>query len=193
MNSVADNAVLAALLSAVARQDKQAFEELYNATVDKLFGLALRITQADDLAEDVISDVYLQIWQEAGKYTPERGNVLAWLSILCRSRALDRLRKHLRFSGKEELLNDETQRNDITETDWISGFERDSRLYDALLSLDAESRQLLAMAYFRDYSHQQLAQITGKPLGTIKTKIRRALNYLKQTLTTFSANPGEIE
>ena len=104
--SIDDNFELQRLITKVAIGDKQAFETLYNLTVDRLFGLALRISQSPDAAEDVLSDVYLQVWQQASQYTTDRGSVMAWLSVICRSRALDRVRKRQRIAEKEESMED---------------------------------------------------------------------------------------
>ncbi len=186
-----DNAELCDLLVAVVAQDRLAFEALYNATVDRLYGLALRISQSRDLAEDVLSDVYLQVWQQASQYSPDRGSVMAWLSMICRSRALDRVRKRQRVAEKEEAMEDERLEDGaVVAQDLLVLVEQDSALHQALLSLDAASRQLLALAYFKDYSHSELSQLTGKPIGTVKTQIRRAIIELNKVMCTETQNPG---
>ena len=191
-DSANDNLELTRSLAAVAVQDKRAFETLYNATVDRLFGLALRITQSRDLAEDVLSDVYLQVWQHAGQYSSDRGSVMAWLSIICRSRALDKVRKVQRVADKEKSFEKgQLEGNVAVEQDFLAGVEQNSALHKALLSLDAASRQLLALAYFRDYSHSELSQLSGKPIGTVKTHIRRAIIQLNKVMCTTAENPGE--
>jgi len=182
-DSIGDNTELRRLMTAVAGEDKLAFESLYNMTVDRLFGLALRICQSRDLAEDVLSDVYLQVWQQADQYIPDRGSVMAWLSIICRSRALDRVRKRQRVAEKEEAVeNHVVEDSAMVAQDLLVAVEQDSALHDALLGLDAASRQLLALAYFKDYSHSELSQLTGKPIGTVKTQIRRAIIELKKLM-----------
>ncbi len=189
--STNDNPDLSRLLSAVAAQDKLAFETLYQFTVDRLFGLALRITRSRDAAEEVLSDVYLQVWQTAGRYSAERGSVMAWLSIICRSRALDYVRKGQRIADKEEPLeNIQFEGNEAVAQDLLETVEQDSALHDALLTLDVASRQLLALAYFKDYSHSELSQLTGKPIGTVKTQIRRAIIELNKRMRSNTDNPG---
>ena len=84
---------LAELLEAVARQDRAAFETFYDATTECVSSLVLRITQKTEIAEEVMGDVYLQVWRQADRFDPTRGNALAWLTTLCRSRALDTVRK----------------------------------------------------------------------------------------------------
>lgn len=189
-NLAHDNLELSRLLSAVAAQDKFAFETLYHSTVDRLFGLALRITRSRDGAEEVLSDVFLQVWQTAGAYSAGRGSVMAWLSIICRSRALDNVRKGQRFADKEEPIeNIQFEGNEAIAHDLLETVEQDSVLHNALLTLDVASRQLLALAYFRDYSHSELSQLTGKPIGTVKTQIRRAIIELNKHMCSSTDNP----
>ena len=182
---------LGVLLAAVALKDKIAFESLYELTVDRLFGLALRITQSRGVAEEVLSDVYLQVWRTAGKYSANRGSVMAWLSVICRSRALDRIRASQRVAGKEESLEDcQLQSNTAIAPDLLEAVEQQSALHDALSSLDTSSRQLLELAYFGDYSHRELSELTGKPIGTVKTQIRRAIIQLNKRMCGSIDKPG---
>lgn len=191
MDSATDNYELTTLLSLVADRDKQAFESLYNLTVDRLFGLALRITRSHHMADDVLSDVYLQVWNNAEKYSSDRGSVMAWLSIICRSRALDKIRNQQRFADKEgDFVNDQLFANEEVAQDLLSGLEENSALHQALKSLDEESRQLIALAYFRDYSHNELSRLTGKPVGTVKTQIRRAIIKLNQIMAVTADKSG---
>ena len=192
-NSVTDTSELTRLLIAVAKQDKLAFESFYNVTVDRLFGLALRITQSHQLAEDVLSDVYLQVWRDAEQFSTDRGSVMAWLSVICRSRALDIMRKQQRFANREESLEaDQVANNEAIVQDLLSGVEESTSLHAALLRLDVASRQLLSLAYFRGYSHQELAQLTGKPIGTVKTQIRRAIIKLNKIMVDKVDTSGAI-
>lgn len=172
------------LLNATAKQDLGAFNALYDATASALFHLALRITQSREQAEEVLCDVYFQVWEKAATYDPSRANAFAWLAMLCRSRALDRLRKQQRSSQHETSL-DETGHSKWTDgspfpQDLLLATEQHSAVHSALLKLDPEQRQLLSLAFFCDYSHQQLSELTGLPLGTVKSKIRRSLQILKQ-------------
>ncbi len=190
-HSTPDNSELSRLLSAVVAQDKLAFEALYQTTVDRLFGLALRITRSGQGAEEVLSDVYLQVWQTADRYSAERGSVMAWLSIICRSRALDYLRKSQRIADQEEPLeNIQYEGNEAIAQDLLEAVEQDSALHEVLLSLDVATRQLLALAYFRDYSHSELSHLTGKPIGTVKTQIRRAIIELNKRMCSSTDSPG---
>ena len=170
------------LLSAVKAQDKNAFNALYDQTVDRVYGLALKITQSQDLAEEVLSDVYFQVWQQAHKYSNERGGAMAWLMVLCRSRAIDLLRKKKQLSDKSEEFSEENQGHSLAQPDLLNTLDNESAVHKALKLLDAQQRQLLSLAYFMGYSHNELVAVTGLPLGTVKTNLRRSLQFLKQQL-----------
>ena len=168
---------LAELLRAVANKDRTAFEAFYNATTERALSLVLRITQQIEIAEEVVSDVYLQVWRQADRFDPSRGNAFAWLTIICRSRALDTLRKNNTSpTANAERISDinELESTEFPQ-DLLLAVERSSAIHDALSKLEPHQRQLLALAYFRGYSHSELAQFTGMPLGTVKTQLRRTL------------------
>ena len=184
---------LAVLLEAVKRKDRGAFETLYDNTVKHLYSLAFRVTRHHETAEEVVSDVYLQVWRLAGQYDATRGNVMAWLTVLCRSRALDTLRR----SRSATLHETDSDTSNIEATssepvqDMLIAVEEHSAVHNALMKLDSQQRQLLALAYFRGYSHSELAKFTGLPVGTVKTQIRRSLMVLKSVLTKSDAGLGE--
>ena len=175
---------LAELLRAVAKKDRAAFEVFYDATTERALSLVLRITQQMDIAEEVISDVYLQIWRQADRFDPARGNAFAWLTIMCRSRALDTLRKiNASPTADAEPLSDipELESTEFPQ-DLLLAVEQSSAIHDALAKIEPHQRQLLALAYFRGYSHSELAQFTGMPLGTVKTQLRRTLMKLRELM-----------
>ncbi len=176
---------LGELLQAVAKKDRTAFEAFYNATTERVLSLVLRITQQIDIAEEVVGDVYLQVWRTADRFDPTRGNALAWLTILCRSRALDTLRKNntAPTSGAIPFSKIPEQEAADFPQDLLIAVEQKSVVHAALEKLEPNQRQLLALAYFRGYSHSELAQFTGMPLGTVKTQLRRTLSKLKELVS----------
>jgi RNA polymerase sigma-70 factor (ECF subfamily) len=179
------------LLGAIAKGDEGAFAAFYDQTVGRVYGLALRMTQAHTLAEEIVCDVYLQLWRQADRYDRSRGNVMAWLMTLSRSRALDLLRRERTASRAEPLAHDEDLPDGAPHTlDLLVEVDQSSTLHEALKTLDDEQRQLLALAYFRGYSHSELAGLTGLPLGTVKTKLRRALTVLRERLAHGEASGG---
>ena len=176
---------LATLVNAVKDRDRNAFAGLYDSTVYRVFSLALRITQQRELAEEVVSDVYLQAWQQAHTYAPERGKVIAWLCVLCRSRALDALRRYNTATRQATVALDAApeQRDPRQPPDFLSAVEEGSALHAALRKLSEPQRQLVALAYFRGYTHAELAQFTQMPIGTVKTHLRRAMLKLKELMS----------
>ena len=178
------DADLAALLARVAAGDERAFAQLYDATIDRVFALARRITGDPSNAEDAVGDVYLQVWHQASTYRSERGTVMAWMTILCRSRSLDMLRRMSTAARRTQLLPDNSDVTDPAPSapDLLEATERGSRLHAALAELTTDQRQLLALAYFRGHTHQELATLTGAPLGTVKTHLYRATQKLKQLM-----------
>ena len=167
------------LLSAIKAKDKKAFNVLYDETISRVYNLALKITRSQDLAEEVVSDVYLQVWQQAAQFDPHRGGVMAWLMVLCRSRALDRLRKRDRVSSKAEEFIEAKHCQSIGQQDILEVLDEQSAIHQAIARLDVQQRQLLSLAYFKGYSHNELVRVTGLPLGTVKSSLRRTLSDLK--------------
>lgn len=169
---------------AMAGGDELALSQLYDATLGKVYGLALRITGKPESAEEVVSDVYLQAFREAARFDAERGVVLAWLMMITRSRALDHLRRRDTAESHPEPHSLHPERH-VGENDPLDGLlelESNSRLKTALEKLAPLQRQMLALSFFRDLSHQEIAGQTGMPLGTVKSHIRRALEKLKPFL-----------
>ena len=174
---------LRALLGGIARQDEAALAQFYDASIGRVYGLALRITGRADAAEEVASDVYLQVWRHAHDYDPARGRVAAWLLTICRTRAID----HLRRREPAEPLADadllSAQDGSASDPQDLLAASRDhSELHAALERLTPIQRQLLALAFFRGLTHDEIARHSGMPLGSVKTHIRRALGALRSLL-----------
>lgn len=171
-------------ITAIANHDEQALAELYEATLARVYGLTLRITRNTQAAEEVTEDVYWQVWREAPRFDSERGNVMAWLLTIARSRALDYLRKadNVELCKEPELLLiDEPARNSNPQ-DLLLTAQKNLLLNQALLQLEPIQRQLIAMAFFRGLTHEEITSSTGIALGTVKSHIRRALKHLHDTL-----------
>ncbi len=177
---------LAGAIAAMAAGDARALESLYRETVGRLYGLALRIVRVHEAAEEVTEDAFVQAWRTAGTYAPSRGAPLAWLLTIARSRALDHLRRaepaiahpdpeRLVAPGEPGLADDPE--------DLLLACETRGEVARALARLGARDRQLLALAFFRGLSHQEIASHAGLPLGTVKTHIRRSLAMLRESLS----------
>ena len=181
------------LVAAISTQDQSAFTAFYDATTEKTMSLALRITRQIDLAEEVVGDVYLQVWNQADRFDSSRGNAMAWLMTMCRSRALDALRKldTMPTIGAKPIADVTEAESDPYPQDLLIAVEERTAIHNALEKLDASQRQLLALAFFRGYSHSELAKFTGLPLGTVKTRVRRALIKLKTLMTEEESEKRE--
>lgn len=173
---------LPGLVARMAGGDDGALATLYDLTLGKVYGLALRIV-GEAAAEDVVAEVYLQAWRQAGAWCAERGAVLAWLLTICRSRALDhRRRREPALSHPEPETLRATAATDADPPDLLAACEDHAALHRALLTLGVEQRQVIALAFFRDLSHQEIATRLGMPLGTVKSHARRAQRALAAAL-----------
>lgn len=191
--SEAREVALRALLSGIVGRDENALTALYDATVSRVYTLALRITGDRHAAEEVVTDVYLQIWRQAEHYDPVRGKVPTWIYTLCRSRALDHLRRRdiADNSPDPHALRPDASMAETDPLDVLIGMELSSALYSALLTLNMSERQLMSLAFFKGLTHQEIALHTGMPLGTVKTVLRKAIQTLKQRLQGSPAQPRE--
>jgi len=179
-----------ALLQRIAAGDEQALGALYDRWSPLVFSLCVHVLGDDDEAEEAVEETFWQAWRQAARYDTTRGAVSTWLTTIARSRALDRLRARRR--RQEDAMSDlsETKRAAVEETarrgdDPASGAEVSERralVRQALLALPPEQREVLELAYFRGLSQTEIAERTGQPLGTIKTRVRLAMEKLRDRL-----------
>lgn len=169
-------------LEAIRHGDQQALGRVYDLTVSRVYGLALRITGKAEAAEEVTEDVYMQIWRTAKDYHADRGKVIAWLLTICRSRAIDHLRRRDIAESHEQPEDLAPHDQDDDPQDLLAASQRNSVLHAAMQRLSAQERQLLSLAFFRGLTHEEIAAHTQLPLGSIKTTIRRALSELRAQL-----------
>jgi RNA polymerase sigma-70 factor (ECF subfamily) len=173
-----------AALSRMARGDHSALAELYDRNARLVFSLALRILQNRADAEDVVQEVFAQVWTQAGRYDTTRGAVAAWMLTMTRSRAIDRLRS--RNSRPEtpsetrivEDVPDATARQDLE----LLSAEQVESLQRALNELPIAQRMALELAYYEGLTHAEIADRLSEPLGTVKTRIRQAVIKLRESL-----------
>ena len=163
--------------------NEQALAELYDATLGKVFGVAIRIVGDSTLAEHVVTDVYHEAWRNAARYDELRGRPITWLLTICRNRALDEYRRESSAARKVEAAAVLDVPGTVDEPDALLEAAEEGHAVHALLStIEPEDRQLLALAYFKGLSHQQIADHTDMPLGTVKSRIRRALSKLSEAV-----------
>lgn len=180
----------AELIERTASGDRESFARLFDATSPYVNGLARRILSDREASEEVVMEVYVQVWQQAERYDANRGAPLTWLLNLTRSRAIDRLRaRSTREREVEEPLEDDPVdlegRGDPLEHALLS--ERRRRVRDALDHLSRDERSVVELAYFGGRSHTEIAIELGMPLGTVKTRLRLALLRLERLLVQKGA------
>jgi RNA polymerase sigma-70 factor (ECF subfamily) len=170
------------LLSAIARGEEEALAALYDRYRLILFGLIQRILHSRAEAEDVLQEVFLQVWQKAANFDEARGRPFTWLVTLARSRAIDRLRS---LGARDRLATasarEETEEVGDAVTDAILS-ERGEVVRDALGKLPEEQQQVLLLAYFDGFTQSEIAERTGTPLGTVKTRMRSGMTKLRELL-----------
>ncbi len=169
----------AELIRAVARGDERAFAELYDLYSSVLFGLLLRILHSRPEAEDVLQDVFLQVWQQAASFDSARGRPFTWLVTLARSRAIDRLRSLDSRDRTAQRSTMEAPETIQTATDELAiNSEQGDIVRGALDELPEEQRRTLVLAYLEGLSQSEIATKLGQPLGTVKTRTRAGLMKL---------------
>ena len=178
----------ARLLAAMVRGDKSALAQLYDSLGRPLYSLAFRILNDSAEAQDIVQDVFLQIWQKAGTYETSRGSVFGWAATLTRNRAIDRVRMRKR---RTELLAESApdlqpaplaDDEDSGASLWIK--EKARAVRSALGQLAPDQQKAIELAFFSGLTQLQIAAKLNEPLGTIKARIRRGLLKLRETLPT---------
>ncbi|MBC7844270.1 MAG: sigma-70 family RNA polymerase sigma factor [Gemmatimonadaceae bacterium] len=179
-----DAALDAAIVGRMAGGDESALGALYDRWADAVNALVVRIVRDEAEAEEVVEAVFWQAWQQAARYTTDRGAPGAWLLAMARSRSLDRLRA-LRRRRDEQPVDDSVFDNQPAVGDPLSELdanERASRVVSALQHLPDEQREVLELAYFEGLSQTEIAERLGLPLGTVKTRARLALRKMRDRL-----------
>jgi RNA polymerase sigma-70 factor (ECF subfamily) len=181
--SVSRHEHLATLIHSLAAGDQQAMNALYDATNRLVYGLTLRILSDPAVAEEVLLDVYMQVWRQASSYDEGRGGPLAWLTTMARSRAIDRLRSGRQRQQREEsleLAGDQSSPANIEEE--VAASEMSRKVRGALELLSPEQREVIELAYYGGMSHSEIAAKLGQPLGTVKTRTRLGMMKLREML-----------
>lgn len=173
-----------ALLERIRARDADALQTLYDETSRALYSLAYRVLSAREDAEEVIVDVYQQVWSSADRYDPKRGNVLSWLVVMTRNRAIDRVRQSNVRRSREIHIEEPVDRaseSPAPETQTILEQQR-VVVRRAMATLSKEQREAIELAFFSGLSHSEVAEALGQPLGTVKTRIRVGMQKLRQAL-----------
>ena len=187
----ADSLTLQVLVAGTGRGDHDAFERLYRLASPKLFGLCLHLLRRESLAEEALQEAFTQIWRDAGRFDPARGDPFVWMAGITRNRAVDILRRHAdamqrapRFDadnpqtpGPSEHPQDYPSHDPLTT---LIHCENAATLHRCLGELTLEQRQSIALAFFHEMTHPELSLALDVPLGTVKSWVRRGLIALKR-------------
>jgi RNA polymerase sigma-70 factor (ECF subfamily) len=166
----------ALLLTQVQRGDEAAMAALYDRYSKIVYSVSLRVLRDAAAAEDVLQEIFMQVWRNPNSFIATRGSLGGWLAVVARNRSIDTLRRKKPTEQVEEVylpsstnLADESERNLMME-----------RAKAVIVTLPAEQRKTLEMAFFDGLTHSEIAEMTGDPLGTVKTRIRSALTVLRK-------------
>jgi RNA polymerase sigma-70 factor (ECF subfamily) len=181
MTSSADNP--AQLILLIGQADRAAFELFYERYAPLVFSFAMRLVQERSDAEDLLQEVFLQVWREAGNYSPERGTPEAWIITITRSRAIDRLRSiRRRDKSFVPMAGAGGEEYDGSVESGATASDSKIMVNSALSQLSGNQRQVLELAYFDGLTQSEIADRLKEPLGTVKTRMRAALGRLRELL-----------
>ena len=175
---------LDSLLDGVRAGDKAAFSALYDAIAPQVLGLATHILRDQAQAEEVTQEVLVEVWQKAHTFDPGRGSAKSWVLRLAKSRSIDRLRSWRSAQARD------TEDFNLQLTTWVAPAEEEAEqrlesqeLQELIDSIGEPHRSALMLAYFGEYTHQEIADATGVALGTAKTRVRDGLQKLRKAVT----------
>jgi RNA polymerase sigma-70 factor (ECF subfamily) len=175
-----------ALVRRIASGDGEALTRLFDLHSPVALGLLVRILGDRAEAEEVLQEVFLQVWTQADRYDADRSAPRGWLLMLARSRALDRLRRREARRRREEETAEAESRLAVEPhgTERLEAAERQSRVSSALGSLSPEQRHCIELAFYEGLTHTQIAERLKAPLGTVKSRILLGMSKLRQVLST---------
>jgi RNA polymerase sigma-70 factor (ECF subfamily) len=183
-SDVSTQSVLLRYVERSAGGDQGAFASLYDATRHLVYGTALRILREPADAEEVTSEVYMQVWRNASNYSDRRGSVMAWLLTMARSRAIDRVRSQSLRARREEPFPEFAQFRSAEPAPDRSteASQHRRRVASALDTLPPEQREVIELAFFYGLTHSELAARLNQPLGTVKTRVRQGMMKIRELL-----------
>lgn len=166
------------LMQQIRRRQPEALSRIYDLYSTLVYSIAMRVLRDDAAAEDVMQEVFLKIWQQPESFADQRGSLCGWLAVVTRNRAIDRIRGTKQFDNVDDLQLS----NNI---DMGAEAERElmlEKVRTVLETMPPDQRQAVEMAFFEGHTHTEIAEHTGQPLGTIKTRIRSALISIRKAL-----------
>ena len=169
------------LLQRIASGDQDAFARLYDMLSSRVFGLILRVLVDRSQSEEVLQEVFLEVWQSAARFAPNKGQGRSWVLTMAHRRAVDRVRSSQAASDRDVRVgfrDIEAPRDDVAEN--VELRLEAQRVVEALAVLPESQREAITLAYYGGYSQSEIAALVGAPLGTIKTRMRDGLSRLRQ-------------
>jgi RNA polymerase sigma-70 factor, ECF subfamily len=175
---------LSDMMARVATRDRRAFQSLYQATAPKLLGIIVRILNRRDIAEEVLQEVFVKIWERAGDFDPAKASPITWMATIARNRALDEVRR-----VKPVSIEDTPEALDVADAgmDPLAGAEQSDelqRLKKCLEGLDQDRREMVLLAYYNGLSRDELAERFARPVATVKVQLHRSMAQLRTCLGT---------
>lgn len=187
LERAAIEATEAELLRRIAQRDHAALGELYDGMGGVVFSLAMRMLSDQREAEEVVQDVFLQIWNKAATFDGSLGSVLSWSLGITRNRCIDYLRARQRRTRivAEATLEAADEPESAVPGAHALGEAEQKAIRAAVAGLPTEQQQAISMAFFGGMTHQEIADVMGEPLGTVKARIRRGMLKLKESLRAY--------
>jgi RNA polymerase sigma-70 factor, ECF subfamily len=174
------------LLRKVGQGDRRSFEQLYERFSEVLFSIAYRMLKSQEAAEDVLQDVFVQIWKKAPLFDPARGRPMTWAVTLTRNKAIDLMRSAQRRSDLHDTMHREKEAfsrfDDRSSFDAVASDELWKVVRSAIEKLSKEQRQAIELAFFASMTQTEIAEHLDEPLGTIKARIRRGMLALREMI-----------
>jgi RNA polymerase sigma-70 factor (ECF subfamily) len=166
------------LLTRIQRGDESAMATLFDRYSKVVYSVALRVLRDPAAAEDVLQDIFMQIWRKPESFVSSRGSLAGWLAVIARNRSIDSLRRRKPQDSVDDVvlassynLAEEAERNAMME-----------KARSVMVGLPAEQRKMIEMAFFDGLTHSEISELTGDPLGTVKTRIRTGLLVLRKAM-----------
>jgi RNA polymerase sigma-70 factor (ECF subfamily) len=168
----------ASLMDRVLASDQDAMAEIFDRYGSLVYSVALRVLKDPGQAEDVLQEIFVQIWKNPGKFAQGRGSLPAWLAVVARNRAID----HLRQRRPSESFGDVVVASSVNLASEVERNWMIEKVRSVMSALPAEQQRMVELAFFEGLTHAEIAVRTGEPLGTVKTRIRSALASLRKEI-----------
>lgn len=171
-------------MALVQRGDARAFEAIYDRHGSSAFSLAYRIAGNRTVAEDIVQEAFLSVWRSSVRYQPERGNLRSWLLSVVHNRAIDQLRRQVVHTKRQVDADGIEERKAAPELTDVEAFRREEAqtVRSAMEGLPTDQLRVVELAYFGGFTHSQIADMLGEPLGTVKGRMRLALDKMRDGL-----------